>query len=101
MKIRGAALVRVVASQQRERSGSKLISSGVRAQGTALTLEAGGYVEPRRIYTVAASELLATGRRSPLLSETTWERRPVGTELDALLTRFRGSIRASEREGRR
>ena len=98
MKIRGEALARVVASQKGERSGPKLISSGVRARGTALSLEAGGYVEPRRTYTVAAGVLLATGRRAPLLREATWERRPVGTELDALVSRFRSSIGASGRE---
>ncbi len=52
---------------------------------TDVELDDGRPLEPERSYTVAASELLATGQRLATLRAQSWAARPVGTEVEALV----------------
>ena len=52
---------------------------------TDVELAGGRPLEPGRSYTVAASELLATGERFATFRGRDWALRPVGTEVEALV----------------
>ena len=64
------------------REATRLLRAAAEADG--LYLSGPGSLDPRKRYTVAASELLATGGALPPLRDAQREGRPVGSEIEAL-----------------
>jgi 5'-nucleotidase len=101
MRMRGAD-VRVVLEQQwRRGSTTRLYTSGLRYrhQGrrvTDVTDERGRPLQPDRLYTVAANELIATGARFSAMRDRGQDKQTVGTDAQALtsyLERRPGALR--------
>ncbi len=94
-RMRGADIRRVLEEQFSGAEPTLLHVSGLSYQSgrsapaggrvTDIELADGRPLEPERSYTVAASELLATGERFATLRGQNWALRPVGTEVGALV----------------
>jgi 5'-nucleotidase len=72
MRMRGNDVLRVLEQQ----GGVHLFTSGL------------GDVDPGAVYTVAANEIIARGERFTAMRDHAWDRRVVGTDLDALVAWF-------------
>lgn len=75
MRMRGSAVLELLAQQHRDGSYTKLYTSGMRGPAD---------IDPERTYSVAANELIAEGERFPALRDRARGKRPVGTDLEAL-----------------
>jgi 5'-nucleotidase len=89
MKLRGAELRALLEQQWRGPGTTVLYTSGLRYEHkggrvTDVTLAGGRPLHPRRLYTVAANELIATGSRFSVLRRRGRHRRPVTTDAEAL-----------------
>jgi 5'-nucleotidase len=90
MRLRGK-YVRQVLEQQWDGRTTALYTSGLRYRRegrrvTALTDARGRALDADRLYTVAANELIATGARFSVLRDHGLGKRPVGTDVQALVT---------------
>jgi 5'-nucleotidase len=83
LRMKGAALQALLDQQKALPPALRLRVSG---------LDAAAPVHPRRTYTVAADELIATQPRFPLLRDHARRAARVGTDLEALVRRLGGTI---------
>jgi 5'-nucleotidase len=91
MKLRGADIRALLEQQWRGPGTTRLYTSGVRylqagGRVTEVALADGRALDPRRLYTVAANELIATGSRFSVLRRRGRGARPVGTDAEALVS---------------
>jgi hypothetical protein len=98
LRLTGAEVQRLLEHQLSLPPGRRLHTSGLRyghgAHRELRAVVAGqGRLVADRTYTVAASELIATGGRLPGLSDRPRGRTRVGTELEALEALFRRQAR--------
>jgi hypothetical protein len=92
MRLRGR-YIRALLEQQwaAGRPPTRLFTSGLRYQHegrrvTDVTDESGRPLDPNRLYSVAAGELIATGARFSVLRNHGLRKQPVGTDVQALVS---------------
>jgi len=90
MRLRGQEL-RKLLEQQWSDGTTRLYTSGLRYRHdgrrvTEVTDASGRALHPHRLYTVAANELIATGARFSVLRDRGRGKRPVGTDIQALVS---------------
>jgi 5'-nucleotidase len=91
MELRGEDVRAVLEQQWEHTSTTRLYTSGLRyehrgSRVTRVTLDGGRALDPRRLYTVAANELIATGARFSVLRDRGRRKRAVGTDVEALVS---------------
>jgi 5'-nucleotidase len=98
MTLRGADVAALLQQQWVGAGTTRLYTSGLRYRHdgphvTEVSLPDGRPVDPDARYTVAANELIATGSRFSVLRRRGRERRPVGTDLEVLVSYLGGRPR--------
>jgi 5'-nucleotidase len=99
--LRGADLPALLAQQWSAAGTTRLYTSGIRylhegSRITRVTDEHGRELDPEKLYSVAANELIATGSRFSVLRDRGQRKRTVGTDVQALtayLERHPGAVR--------
>ena len=91
MTLRAADVTALLQQQWAGAGTAPLYTSGLRyrhdgAHVTEVSLPDGRPLDPERRYTVAANELIATGSRFSVLRRRGRDRRPVGTDLQVLVS---------------
>jgi 5'-nucleotidase len=101
MRLRGADVLAVLEQQWRGGGTTRLYTSGLRYRHEGrrvadVTDERGRPLQPDRVYTVAANELIATGARFSVMRDRGQDKQTVGTDAQALasyLERRPGALR--------
>jgi 5'-nucleotidase len=89
MRLRGRDIRALLEQQWSHGSTTRLYTSGLRyrragVRVTSVTDASGRPLDPARVYSVAANELIATGRRFTVLRDRGAGKRTVGTDVEAL-----------------